>query len=164
LLVAHQAIERRRMAWIEFGQQHRKNAVCGHLPDDRARIGKRQDLEQFVGDAFTRQAFERLARGDDRGMADRVKLAAPETRRKAIEAQDAQIILGNARRGVADKGDTPRGEVGKAVEPVVDRAAVGIGVKRVDREVAPRRVVAPVAGEGDRRAASVGLDIVAQAS
>ena len=162
MLVVYEAIKRRRKTRVQFGQQHRENTVCRHLPDDYARIGKRQYLEQLVGDALARQAFERLARGNDRGMTNRVEFAAPEARRKAIEAQDAQIILGNARRGVADKSDAPGGKVGKAVEPVVDRAAVGIGVKRVDREVAPRRIVAPVARKSDRCAASVGLDIVAQ--
>src|SRR3546814_2249898 len=33
---------------------------------------------------------------------------------------------------------------------------------RVDREVAPRGIVAPVVGEGDRRAAPVGRDVAAQ--
>ena len=132
------------------------------MPDNRARIGQRQDLEQFVGDPLARQAFERLARGDHGGVANRVEFAAPEARREAIEAQDTQMILGDARRGVADEGDAPRFQIGKAAEPVIDRAGIGIGVERVDREVAPRGVVAPVIGEGDGRAASVGFDIAAQ--
>src|SRR3546814_8987491 len=72
------------------------------------------------------------------------------------------MILGDARRGVADKGHPPRVEVGEPAEPVVDRPGIGIGVERIDREIAARGIVAPVVGEGDRRAAAVGFDIAAQ--
>src|SRR3990167_11414613 len=95
-------------------------------------------------------------------MADGIKLAASETRRKAIETKDAQMILGNARCGIADKGDASRLQVGKTAKPVVDRAGVEIGVQRVDREIAPRRIVAPVVGERDRGPAPVGFDVTAQ--
>ncbi len=72
-----------------------------------------------------------------------------EARREAVEAQDAQMILRDARRGVADEGDAARIEIGETIEPVVDRPCLRIGVERVDREVAPRSIVAPVVGESD---------------
>src|SRR3546814_10427423 len=71
----------------------------------------------FIGDPLTRQTFERLPRGHHRGVADGVEVAAPEPCREAIEAQDAQMILGDARRGVANERDAPRVEVGQPAEP-----------------------------------------------
>ena len=59
------------------------------------------------------------------------------------------------------KRTLPGGEIGAAVERVVQRA-VGIGVKRVEGEVAAAGVFEPVVGEGHDRAAPVGLDVAAQ--
>jgi hypothetical protein len=134
----------------------------GHLANNRTRIRQRQNLHQLVGDAFARQAFERLARGHHRGVAGRIKIAAPEARRKAIVAQDAQMILGDPRCGIANKAHAAAVQIGNTAEIVIDCPGFGIGIERIDREIAPRRIVVPLAGESDHRAAAVGFDIVAQ--
>ena len=82
---------------------------------------------------------------------------------KAEEAQDAQIILGDAGRGIADEAHAARVQIGKAADIVVHRA-VARHRQRVDGEVAPLRVVLPVAAERDLGLAAEGLDILAQAS
>ena len=79
----------------------------------------------------------------------------------AEEAQDAQIVLGDPRRRVADEADAPGAQVGKAAERI-DQRAVGLGVERVHGEVAPGRVLGDVVGEGDDRAAAVGGDVAAE--
>src|SRR3546814_3737922 len=88
--------------------------------------------------------------------------AVPKARRKAIEAQDTQMTFGDPRRRISEETHAPRLQIGEAAEPVVDRPRREIGVERVDREIAPRRIVAPVVGKGDRRAAPVGGDVAAQ--
>ena len=65
---------------------------------------------------------------------------------EAEEAQDAQIVLGDARAGIADEAHAARFEIGKPADVVVHRA-VGIDRQRVDGEVAPLRVALPVAAE-----------------
>jgi hypothetical protein len=55
-----------------------------------------------------------------------------------------------------------RRQVRQPAEPVGDLAACRIGVERVDGEVAPRRILAPVVGEGNGGAPAVGRDIAAQ--
>ena len=47
-------------------------------------------------------------------------------------------------------------EIVEAAEIVEDLAGQRIGGQGVDREVAPRRVLLPIVGEGDGRAAAVG--------
>jgi hypothetical protein len=50
----------------------------------------------------------------------------------------------------------------ETAEIVEDLARRGIGVERVHREIAPRRVLAPVVGIGDDRVAAVGRDVTTQ--
>ena len=52
-------------------------------------------------------------------------------------------------------------EIVPAVEIVVNRT-LGIGVERVEREIATLGVGAPVVGESDDGPAAVGLDVAAQ--
>jgi hypothetical protein len=72
------------------------------------------------------------------------------------------MILADTLAGVADEADAARGEIVQPAEIVEDFPRSGIGVKRVDGEVAPGCVLAPVAGEGHRGAAAVGADVMAQ--
>ena len=97
--------------------------------------------------------------------AGRVRFIGDPDTRIAEEAirrvEDADRFLGDARVGIADEAHPARGEIGAAVERVVQRA-VGIGVKRVEGEVAAAGVFEPVVGEGDDRAPPVGLDVAPQ--
>ena len=72
------------------------------------------------------------------------------------------MVLGDALRGIADEAQPLRRQIAEPAEIVVDRAGLGVGIERVDREVAPRRVLAPVERKGDGRAAAVGRDVAAQ--
>src|SRR5436190_21949445 len=74
-------------------------------------------------------------------------------------AQDAQVILGNALKWLADESDGARSKVIKPAEIVEQLAAIGICIESIDGEIAPPRVLTPVAGEGDRCTAAVGRDV-----
>ncbi len=107
-------------------------------------------------------AIRSLARAAHAASPAGVGRAGAEARVEAEEAQDAQVILGDAVGGHADEADAAGGEVGDAAEEVVDPPGQRVGVERVDREVAPRGVGPPVVGEGDGGVAAVGRDVAAQ--
>ncbi len=79
----------------------------------------------------------------------------------AEEAQDAQIILGDALAGVADEAHAPSFDIGEPADMVVHDAA-GIDRQSVDGEVAPLRIAHPVAAERHLGLAAEGLGILAQ--
>ena len=72
------------------------------------------------------------------------------------------MILADPLAGIADEPQPPRGKVVQPAKPVEQLARFWIGVERVDGEIAPRRIVLPVAGKGHRCAATVGRDVAAQ--
>ena len=80
---------------------------------------------------------------------------------EAEEAQDAQIVLGDARRGVADEAHPARAEIGPAAEIVVEPAG-SIAAHGIDREVAARGVGGEVVGELDLGMAAVAGDVAPQ--
>ena len=80
---------------------------------------------------------------------------------EAEEAQDAQIILGDPPRRVADEAHAPLLEIVEPADMIVDRA-VARRIERVHGEVAPLGIAPPVAPERDPGMAPVGLDILAQ--
>ncbi len=92
-----------------------------------------------------------------------VRLAAPVPGEEAEEAQDAQIVLLDARLRVADEDDPARRARRSTPCPVGSKTAPSrVGVEGVQAEIAPGGVLGPVVGEGHDRAAAVGLDIAAQ--
>ena len=109
------------------------------------------------------RAMRSLARAVQASSAAASGSPDAEAGMEAEEAQDPQMVLGDALERVADEADVPFSKIVEAAEIVEDLAGRGIGRKRVDGEVAPRRVLFPVVGEGDRRAAAVGRDVAAQA-
>ncbi len=82
---------------------------------------------------------------------------------EAEEAQDAQIVLGDALRRLADEPYPPRGEIGAPAD-VVEQPPLAVAAHRVDGEVAPRRVGLEVVAERDLGVAPVGRHILAAAS
>src|SRR3546814_9894239 len=64
-------------------------------------------------------------------------------------AQDAQMILRDAGAGVADEADAMRAKVGDAAEEVRDGVGQRVGIERVDGEIAPGGVFAPVVGRSE---------------
>ena len=77
------------------------------------------------------------------------------------EAQDSQIVLANARRGVADEANAPPFDIGESARVIVN-LPVGGQRQRVDREVAPLGVLLEVAAKAHLGEAPVGLDVLAQ--
>ena len=72
------------------------------------------------------------------------------------------MVFADALARVSDEAHAFGAQVGKPVKPVEDFAGQGIGVERVNGEIAPRRVFAPVAGKGDLGMAAVGRDVAAE--
>ena len=82
-------------------------------------------------------------------------------RLEAEEAQDAQIILGDAACRIADEADLASGEIVETADIIVDDA-VRRDRQRVDGEVAPLGIDLPVAPERHIGFAAEGLDVLAQ--
>ncbi len=100
--------------------------------------------------------------GDAGGVIRAGPVDRAETRREAEEAQDAQMVLGDAGIGIADEMDATGCQIHASVEIVDQRPVKRIGIKRVHREVAPRGIGLPVGAERHGRAPPVGRDVAAQ--
>jgi hypothetical protein len=141
-----------------LGQDGNEDAPLYHQCHDIDRARRDEQPQQFVGDTFARQRHQVVGALGAGLQPDRIGDVA-EPRDEAEEAQDAQVIFGDARIGIADETNMPGGEVGDAAEIVVDFPRRGVGIERVDREITPRRVLAPVVGERHGRAAPVGRHV-----
>ena len=97
----------------------------GHDGERRGGAGRHQELHHFGAHALTRQAGEPLARIDRGGEAGAVGGAAAIGGVEAEEAQDAQIVLGDAPARIADEPHHPGVEVGEPVHIVVELAFHG---------------------------------------
>ena len=91
----------------------------------------------------------------------RVERTFANGRMEAKKAQDAQIILGDARRGIADKANFASFQVGLAAGVIV-QTTVRRQRQRVDGEVSAQRVLFEIAAETHLRGAPIRLDILAQ--
>jgi hypothetical protein len=80
---------------------------------------------------------------------------------EAVEAQEAQHVLADARPRIADEAHVSGAQIAEPGHRI-EHIAVGVEEKGVHGEVAPRRVGRPVVGEGDARVAAEGLDVAAQ--
>src|SRR5207253_1407288 len=85
-----------------------------------------------------------------------------EAREEAKKAQDAKMILGDSLKRIADETDMAGIKVCQPAEIVENLARARIGVKCVDREIAPGCVFAPIIGERYGRMAAVGGHIAPQ--
>ena len=72
------------------------------------------------------------------------------------------MILGDALQRVADEADMTLVKIVEAAEIIEHLAGLRVRRQGVDGEVAPSRVLLPVVGEGDGRAAAVGRDVAPQ--
>ena len=88
-----------------------------------------------------------------------VGFARAEARVETEEAQDAQMVFGDALKGIADEADVPLLEIVEPAEIIEDFAGRRVGEQGVDREVAAGGIGLPVVGERHRRPAAVGLDV-----
>ena len=88
----------------------------------------------------------------------RVGGAAPVLGLEAKEAEDTQVIFGDAVGGTADEPDALTLHIGVAAKRIVD-GAVAIGIERVHREVAPPGIRLPIVGKGDLGLSPESLDV-----
>src|SRR5690606_28989162 len=83
------------------------------------------------------------------------------TCREPKEAQYAQTVLLDPFHRIADETNAPGNAIIEAVQGI-EQIAIHGGVERIEREVAPLGIAGPVLAEADERAASVGIDVLAQ--
>ena len=76
-----------------------------HHRDGRRRVGQAEQLQQLVGDALARQGHQIVGARGAGVERRRVGLAGAEARVEAEEAQDPQMVLGDALQRVADEAD-----------------------------------------------------------
>ena len=69
----------------------------------------------------------------------RIRLAMAEAGVEAEIAEDPQMVLGDALQRLADEADGAGLQVVEPAEIVEQFAVTGIGVERIDGEIAPRR-------------------------
>ena len=153
-------LERRQ---IGHAAEHAQGqAGVGHGDQRRHRVRRHHQLHQLHAHALARQLVEPGAAGDagfEPGAVGMVAGAVSGV--EAEEAQDAQVIFLDALLGIADEAHAARGQIGEPADIIVDRA-VGARGERIDGEVAPLGVGAPVAAEGDLGVAAIGLDVLPQ--
>ena len=78
------------------------------------------------------------------------------------KAQNAQIILAQALIGLADENHPAGARVLKAARNQLVHRAIGLGIQRIQPEIAPAGILGPVGRESDHRAPAIGFDIPAQ--
>ena len=106
-----------KVGGVGAGQDQRQHARLGHQGHGGGGIGGGQKLAHLVPDAFARNLRKARAQFMAGGKGLHVGLAAIPGQ-KAEKAQDAQVILGDAGAGIADKAQLARGKVGKPADRV----------------------------------------------
>ena len=134
----HQRHGRRRVGQGRAASAARRRSARATAPSDRWRARRRRRAPAGSGSPAPKRAWKRKKR---------------RMRRWSSAMRCSGSPMKRTRRAV---------EVGEAAEIIVDLAARRLGAQRVDREVAPRRVLAPIVGEGDDGVAAVGRDVAAQ--
>ncbi len=79
---------------------------------------------------------------------------------KPEKAEDTQVIFADALLGIADKSQCPAFNIRKAANQI-DDSAISLKIKRIDGEIAPRRIHLPIPSEGNSRMTPVGFHISA---
>ena len=125
-------------------------------------MGQSEQLQQLVGDPLARKCHQIVRPRGACLKSRRIGLASVKPRVEAEEAKDPQMVFGNSLQGVADEADVALLEVNESTEIVEQLPSFRVGRQRVDREIAPRRVLLPVVRKRDRRSAAVGRDIAPQ--
>ena len=76
-------------------------------------------------------------------------------------AQHPQIVLGNARIGIADKPDRSRGDILKPADKINDSAGL-VRIQRIDGEIPPFGINLPVLAETHLGPPAIGLRVMPQ--
>ena len=145
----------------DLGHNGVEDAVGAHHRHHRRRVLGRQQLEQFIADAFGGQLGQtggQLAAGVQ---ADLVGGAQAVMGVEAEKPQDTQHVFFDPGFRVADETHPPSGQIGNAVEGV-PHPALDVRRQGVDGEIAPRRIVAPGMGKGHAGMTAIGFHIPAQ--
>jgi hypothetical protein len=145
-----------------FRQHVIEHAKLTHPRHSRSRIGQAQQVEHLHADPLAREAFQCRCKLGAGAFRLAISRQGTEASLKAEIAQDPQVILADALVGIADEAQAPCLKVGDATEPVEHLKTVRVGIERVHREIAPRRIVLPIMREGDGSAAAIGRDVMAQ--
>ena len=120
------------------------------------RIGQAHDFQHFLLLALARQTAQPHRRRATGGQRVRLHVSlGRQAKVKAEIAQNPQIIFLNARRRIADKAHMASLNIGQPVPRRVVQRAISIGIKRVNGEVAPRRIALPILGEGNLGMAAI---------
>src|SRR4029453_19360358 len=77
---------------------------------------------------------------------------------EAKEAQDAQVVLFDTRRRIADETHPAGKHIVIAAERI-EQGPVARRIERIEGKVAPTRVLGPILGERNCRMAPEGLDV-----
>jgi hypothetical protein len=158
-------LHQRRQPQNTLGGHLRKHgteqALPLHLGHHRAGIVGGQQLQEFIADPLARERHQIVRPRRTGRQPGRLKPVG-KSRGETEEAQDPQMILGDAHERVADEAHGARGDVGEPAEPVPDLAACRVCVESVDGEIAPGRVALPVVGERHLGPPAVGCEIGAQ--
>ncbi len=146
----------------DLRQDRFQHIVLDHRRDHLGGIGQGQQAQQLVGDALARERHEAGRVLDAGGIIGGMAVQRAEARREAEIAQDAQMVFGDPGMRIADEAHAPGEQVGAAAEIIVQRAVDRVRIERVHREIAPRRILAPVGAERDGGAPPIGRDVAAQ--
>ena len=96
-----------------------------HRHHSRQRAGRDKKLDEFAADALGGEAGHAIAAADAGEQSGAVRCAVAVSRVNAEEAQDAQIILGDAAIGITDEAHAPRIDNGKAADMIMHDAVDG---------------------------------------
>ena len=124
-------------------------------------LGATSSFSSSSANTLARQGHQ-VVRARRAGVQRRCVGRLPKACEEAEVAQDTQVILRDPLQRIADEADATRGKIVQPAEIVEHFARQGIGIQRVDREIAACGIGAPVVGEGDRRVPPVGRDVAAQ--
>ena len=148
----------------DIGDAGEQRAEQTGLRDFGHRLGRaaRDDhFEQFGAHPLPRQGRKPVAQRHAGRQPLRVERPLAVSGVKAEEAQDAQIIFGDAPARIADEAHAPRQQIRQAADGVVQRA-VARQRQGVHGEIAPPRVGVEIPAIAHDGAAPVRLDILAQ--
>src|SRR3984893_3011137 len=115
-----------------------------------------QQLQKLGADSFAREAGKALSLTDSRRTSGGIERAFAKIGRKAKETQDAQIVLLDAPRGLADKTHFSRRDVGKPAG-VIEEPSIACHGKRVHRKIAAQGVRLEITAEANGRMAAIGF-------
>ncbi|TPV98057.1 MAG: hypothetical protein USCAAHI_02475 [Beijerinckiaceae bacterium] len=120
-----------------------------------------KQLQKLGADSFAREAGKALPLTDSRRTSGGIERAFAEIGRKAKEAQDAQIVLLDAPRGLADETHFSRRDVGKAAG-VIEEPSIACHRKRVHCKIAAQGIRLEITAEANGRMTAIGFYVLTQ--